>query len=212
MPELITPPEPGLYLAYDTWFLRSSHRLIRRLKKHFAPSVHGTKTWGAAFILMDYLSSHRPRRGTRIMDVGCGWGPASVYCAHRFRAEVTAVDRDPEVFPFLETLAALNGVELGERLTFQQAEFGKIDSHLLAAQQLLIGSDICFWDELVAPLARMVARGLRQGIEEVLISDPGRQPFFDLADRLGRRFHTELIPWYAVEPRRIEGTVLRVWA
>ncbi len=199
-----------MYLAYDTWFLRSSHRLIRRLKSHFAPSIHGTRTWDAAFILMDYLARHRPRRGTRIMDVGCGWGPASVYCAHRLRAEVTAVDRDPDVLPFLETLAALNGVAMGHGLTFRQAGFDRLDGRSMAGHELLIGSDICFWDELIAPLARMVARALRQDVSEVLISDPGRQPFFDLAERLGRRFDAELLPWYALEPRRIEGSILRV--
>ena len=55
MPRIERLPEPNVYPAYGIYLLQSQHRLIRRLKRLYEPSVHGHKTWGASFLLMDYL-------------------------------------------------------------------------------------------------------------------------------------------------------------
>ena len=99
MPKLEQLPEPNIYQAYGIYLLESKHRLIRRLKKAYQPSVHGHKTWKASFLLMDYLQHHPLAKKSRVMEIGCGWGPGSIYCAKRFKARVTAVDIDREVFP-----------------------------------------------------------------------------------------------------------------
>ncbi|NJN52676.1 MAG: hypothetical protein HC809_13880 [Gammaproteobacteria bacterium] len=80
-------PESHVYRAYGIYLLQSQHRLMRQLRRVHEPSVHGHKTWDSSFILMDYLIEHPLRRGTRVMEVGCGWGPASVFCATRFGAK-----------------------------------------------------------------------------------------------------------------------------
>ena len=141
-------------------------------------------------------------------EAGCGWGPASVFCARRLAARVTAVDRDPEVFPFVDVLARLNDVQIATA----QATFARMGPAHLNTANLLIGSDICFWDSLVAPLATLVRRALDCGVERVVLADPGRAPFFALAERLGRRLDAELLDWYAVEPKRFEGSLLVVHA
>ena len=51
-------------------------------------------------------------KSSSVLEIGSGWGPLSVFCASRFKANVTALDIDPEVFPFLEVLAELNEVEV----------------------------------------------------------------------------------------------------
>ena len=112
MPELERIPEEHIYRAYGIYLLTSQHRLIRRLKRVYEPSIHGNKAWRASFLLMDYLLHNPP--GGRARH-GPGWrlgGAGGVFCARRFKARVTGVDLDSNVFPFLEVIAALNDVKV----------------------------------------------------------------------------------------------------
>jgi predicted nicotinamide N-methyase len=206
MPRLERLPEPHVYQAYGIYLLQTQHRLMRSLRRAFEPSVHGHKTWNSSFLLMDYLIAHPIRRGTRVMEIGCGWGPASVFCAKRFGAKVTGVDMDPDVFPFLEVLAALNDVEV------QAAEgrFETLSTTRLKGQRVLIGSDICFWTKLVKPLYNLVQRAMKAGVQRVIITDPGRPTFYELAELCASRYDTEVSEWYAVEPNRVTGEVLEI--
>jgi predicted nicotinamide N-methyase len=206
MPRVERFPEPHVYQAYGIYLLQSQHRLMRSLKRAFEPSVHGHKTWQSSFVLMDYLLAHPIRRGTRVMEIGCGWGPASIFCAKRFGARVTAVDMDRDVFPYLEVLAALNDVEVATL----QSRFEDLGASRLAGQRVLLGSDICFWNKLVRPLFNLVQRAFRSGVRRVVITDPGRPTFYELADLCANRFETELSEWFAVEPNRVSGEVLEI--
>ena len=94
MPKLERLPEPFIQHAYGIYLLQSQHRLVRSLKRLYEPSVHGHKAWQSSFVLMDYLL-HKPfRRGSRVMEIGCGWGPASIFCAKQLNARATGVDID----------------------------------------------------------------------------------------------------------------------
>ena len=206
MPLLEIAPERGLRPAYGTWTLTSRNRRVKNLLKAYEAEVHGDRTWDASYLLMDYLLARPPRKRSRVLELGCGWGPGSVFCAQRFASRVTAVDRDPNVFPYLELAAELNEV----RVKTLESPFEDLSRALLGRQELIIGSDICFWEELVRPLARVIGRALRNGARRVVITDPGRQPFLDLGDRLGRRFQVDVDPWYASDPGRFEGFVMEV--
>jgi predicted nicotinamide N-methyase len=201
-------PEPHVYQAYGIYFLHTQHRLIRALKRMHAPSVHGHKTWQSSFVLMDYLIHNPPRRGSRVMEIGCGWGPAAVFCAQRFDTKVTGVDMDPDVFPFLEVMAELNDVEIKTL----ESKFEDLSSRTLGQANLIMGSDICFWDNLVKPVFNLIKRALKGGTKRVVITDPGRPTFYELADLCAKRFDTELSEWYAVEPNRVTGEVLEIRA
>jgi RNA polymerase sigma-70 factor (ECF subfamily) len=43
---------------------------------------------------MDYLEHQGLPRETRVMEVGCGWGLAGIYCAREHGARVTGLDAD----------------------------------------------------------------------------------------------------------------------
>ena len=206
MPKLVPLPEDNMYQAYGIYLLESKHRLIRRLKKAYQPSVHGHKTWNASFLLMDYLQHEPLRRRSKVLEVGCGWGPASVYCASRFKAKVTGLDIDEEVFPFLEVLAELNEV----KITPLVRRFEAIKGKDLGKFDVLVGSDICFWDEMVKPLGRLVDRAMASGVERFIITDPGRPTFYELCDRARRRHRVELHEWYATEPNYFSGEVVEI--
>ena len=52
------------------------------------------------------------RKGDRVLEVGCGWGLAAVYCAKKYGALVTGSDIDEEVFPFVDLHARINRVQM----------------------------------------------------------------------------------------------------
>jgi predicted nicotinamide N-methyase len=206
MPKLDPLPEEHMYQAYGIYLLETKHRLIRRLKKAYQPSVHGHKTWNASFLLMDYLQHHPLKKKAKVLEVGCGWGPGSVYCARRFKARVTGLDIDKEVFPFLDVLAELNDV----KVTPMTRRFESLKGSDLAKFDCIIGSDICFWDSLVKPLSQLINRALKSGVERIVITDPGRPTFYELCDMARKKHKVELIEWYATEPRHFTGEVVEI--
>ena len=207
MPALEEMPEEHVYQAHGIYLLTSQHRVIRRLKRVFEPAIHGNKAWKASFLLMDYLLHHPPRMRVRALELGCGWGPGAVFCARRFKARMTALDLDRNVFPYLEVLAALNNVEVAQ----EQANFNNLSADRLGREQLLIGSDICFWDSMVKPLFRLIERAMAGGVKRIVLSDPGRPTFYELTDLCAKReWRTELSSWYATDPSRTTGEVLEM--
>ena len=206
MPELTRMPEANVYQAYGIYLLRRQHRLIRRLMRVYEPTVHGHILWRARFLLMDYLQSNPPAKRSKVMEIGCGWGSASVFCAQRFGADVTGVDADRDIFPFLDVIAALNSVKIRPHRT----HYEKLTARYLGDHELIIGSDICFWDNLIKPLRNLIARALRGGTKRIVIADPGRPTFYELADLCAKRWDVTLKEWYSVEPSRTSGEVLEV--
>ena len=173
-----------------------SHPDLRRLKKQHRPSRHGHKIWNATWILLDYLRRQEPPRGVRVLDVGCGWGLAGIFCARFFRARVTAIDVDPQVFPFLELHARLNQVEIRTG----QASFDEIPLELLKRHDQLIGADICFDDGMIDPLCRLVERAVRARIDRIVLADPGRPSFRRLVSRCARQLGGVEQAWTTEEP------------
>ena len=89
----------------------ASHACIRAVKRAgHEPSIHGTKLWKSSCLIIDYLKKNTPLRRQRILDAGCGWGITGIWCAQQWGSEVVSIDADPAVFPYLDAVAALNGV------------------------------------------------------------------------------------------------------
>ena len=206
MPKLQRLPEEHIDFAYGIFLLQDSHRLIKALKRRYQPTIHGTRTWGSAFVLMDYLQDQPPAQRRRIMELGCGWGAVSVFCAHQFGAKVTAVDLDPAVFPFVDVMAEINSVSLSNKVS----DFSRLSGPMLGEHQIIVGSDICFWDNLIKPLKLLIARAFNNGTKRIVITDPGRPPFYELCDQLSKIHSVSLQEWYAIEPERYVGEVVEI--
>lgn len=193
--------------AFGVTMMTSKHKEIRRIKREQQePSIHGHKFWGSSYLLMDYLGNkkNRPKKGTKVLELGCGWGVAGIYCAKNFNAQVTGIDADDAVFPFLHAHADLNGVAIETK----QQYFEKISSKQLAEYDLIIAADVCFWDELADTLYNLINRACKAGVEKIIIADPERAPFFELSERCIDKFYAELEPWSVDEPRRASGCLL----
>ncbi len=192
--------------AYGIKVLLSRHPRVRRLKRLHFPSSHGNKFWASSWLLMDFFHSRGLHQGSRVIDVGCGWGLAGIYCAKKHHAVVTAVDADPEVFPFLRLHAEVNGVQV---TTIKRA-FGGLTRPDLSDFDVLIGADICFWETLTYSLKRLINRALTSGVKLALIADPGRSPFDELSAYFVKRRGGEILDWTVQRPRHIRGRILKI--
>ena len=183
----------------------ASHPAIRRLKRQGVyPSIHGNKLWKSSCLLIDYLNRHRPQHCGSVIDVGCGWGASGIWCARTLGSRVTSVDADPDVFPFLAEAAALNGVE-AEPLV---SRFENLTTRQLSHYDMLIAADICFWDELVNPVYNMVNRAVKAGVKHILIADPERSTFLQMAERCVDKHCADLIEWKTRTPIKASGALM----
>lgn len=201
--------EPHTLHTRGVTLLRAGHREIRRLKRaNHVPSIHGNKVWDSSFLIMDELTRQRQALGlneqTHLMDIGCGWGPLAVFAAKRFACQVTAVDADADVFPYLHLHAAVNKVTV-EALP---CRFERLTKQRLSGVDVITGADICFWDELTPVLFNLIRRALGQGTRRIIIADPGRSPFYALAERCQQRFNARLVERRTATPRAISAELL----
>lgn len=191
---------------YGVHAYRPRHQEIRKLKRIHAASFHGIRLWPSSWLLMDFLSHQWLHKGVRIMELGCGWGLAGIFCAKNHGAEVTGVDIDSEVFPYLQLHTKINHVEV----TPLQLEFDELTGDHLNGIDVMIGADICFWDSLAHSLKRVIEHALKQGVRYVILADPGRSSF----EKLGRHFvqkgKGELHDRCIQKPFPIQGQILSI--
>jgi predicted nicotinamide N-methyase len=140
------------------------------------------------------------------LDLGCGWGLVGIACAKTFQAQVTGLDADAAVLPYLQLHAQRNGVHLAMR----HGTFADLTSQDLTAFDLIVGADICFWEELVDPLYQLVRQGGAAGVAEILIADPSRPPFDELCARCMAQGDAEVFTWTITTPVADTGRILRV--
>ncbi|MCF8061159.1 MAG: methyltransferase domain-containing protein [Deltaproteobacteria bacterium] len=194
------------FQAHGVRALLSRHPAVRRLKRERFPTQHGNRFWSSSWVLMDYLGRSGLPPACRVIDVGCGWGLAGIFCASRYGARVTAVDADPDVFPFLRLHAGVNRVDIATL----RSDFTRITTRTLREVDYLIGADICFWDSLVRPIHNLILRALRAGVKGVLIADPGRSPFEAVGESVLSRREGEVLTWTTSRPRTMHGRILRL--
>jgi predicted nicotinamide N-methyase len=204
-PKRRTPPQERH--AFGLTILSTSHPEVRRLQ-HAAiqPALHGHKVWPTSLVLIDYLHQRGVSPRARVLELGCGWGLVGIYCAKMFHAQVTGLDADAAVFPYLQLHAQRNGVHLATR----HGTFADLTAHELAAFDLIVGADICFWEELVDPLYQLVRHGVTVGVAEILVADPGRPPFDELCAQCMHQGDAEVLAWAMTTPVRESGRILRV--
>ena len=194
--------------AYGITVLKAAHPEVRRLKKDHDPEIHGNKFWNSSWLIMDYFERQGLPQKARVMEVGCGWGLAGIYCAKTHGARVTGMDADPRVFPYLKLHAAINDV----KIKTMEARFEDMKRKKLARQDVILGADICFWDSLIDPLYKLIRKAIRAGVQQIIVADPGRPPFDEVCNRCTAEFNSVVKQWSVAEPVRSNGYLLIVGA
>lgn len=170
------PSTPGDRQAFGLRIPRATDAGLRALRAAHQPAHQGWRLWSATWLLLSHLES-RPLQGARVIDVGCGWGLAGIYCASR-GATVTSCDLDPEVLPIAQYHADCNNAAI----CTEARGFDAVDDDLLAGADWVIGADICFRGDLIEPLFNLLQRARHAGAA-VALADPGRPPMQTLAAR-----------------------------
>lgn len=187
--------------------LKNSHPDIRRLRKSTGnATIHGNKFWKSTSLLIDYLSVQPPPVACRILEIGCGWGLGGIYCAKHYSAQVTSLDADKSVFAYLQHHAQMNQVQL-ETVT---ARYERVTRAMLSEFDMVIASDICFWDEMATTVFNLIRRAKGAGVGRIVMTDPGRQPFRDMAERCCQHFDALYDNWVVPHPNNFSGLVLDV--
>lgn len=193
-------------LDYGVRVLRSRHREIRRLKRVHNPSFQGFRVWSSSWLMMDFFKRQGLQNGTRVMEVGCGWGLAGIYCAKKHGAVVTGVDIDSAVFPYLNIHTKINDVKIA---TMRKGFDGLIGDDLKDID-VIIGADICFWDSMVDSLKRLICRALGEGVRLVVIADPGRSSFDKLGGYFVEKLTGKMLNRTVRSPYLIKGRILKI--
>ncbi len=192
--------------AFGLRILNANHKDIRRLKREGNQAVlHGHKFWNSSFLIMDYLKKNPLNKNTRVLEIGCGWGLLGIYCAKTFGCKVDGIDADKHVLPFLQLHADINDVSIGaEKKSFQQ-----LTTDSLSQYDLILGADICYWEEMTRILMNLIARSKRAGVKQVIIADPCRAPFTDLAGRCMERYDAVKVKRkFLTKPVKASGDIL----
>lgn len=169
--------------------------------------IHGHKVWDSSFLVMQHLKRHPLPKRTRVLEIGCGWGLLGLFCAHRFGNRVHGIDADSNVLPYLQLHAEVNGV----RMTAERRAFEQLTTAFLADFDVILGADVCFWDDMARQLYNLIRRARRAGVARVIIADPGRPPFDALAERCAARLErVQRVEMTLARPVRARGDLLIV--
>ena len=194
--------------AFGLTILNANHPDVRQLKREgYVAEIHGNKFWNSSYLIMDYLKKHPLPKRSRVLEIGCGWGLLGLYCGKSFGNRVHGIDADGNVLPYLKLHADINGVRMtGEKKTFKQ-----LTADYLSDFDVILGADICFWDELTPELFNLIRRAKKAGVKQVMISDPCRPPFTDLSERCQDKFDdVEVVEKLLKRPVNASGEILIV--
>jgi 2-polyprenyl-3-methyl-5-hydroxy-6-metoxy-1,4-benzoquinol methylase len=149
-------------VAYGVKILNSNHKEVRRLKRDgYVAELHGNKFWNSSFLIMDHLKKNPLKKKVRVLEIGCGWGLLGIYCAKQFNAKVVGIDADENVLPYMALHATVNGIAIeGHKMTFQQLTTAKLKDY-----DVILGADICYWEEMTGVLYNMIGRAKKQGLK-----------------------------------------------
>lgn len=167
---------PAERQAFGLRIPRASDARLRALRTAHQPAHQGWRLWGATWLLLSYLESQE-LEGETVLDAGCGWGLAGIYCARR-GARVVGFDIDPEVLPIAQFHAQYNHTTIST----QTRGFDAVDADMLNGVSWVVGADICFRGDLIEPLFGLAERACAAGVR-MAIADPGRPPLQTLACR-----------------------------
>lgn len=167
------------YSAFGLTIYSPEAESIKALQKQHPTSLHGDRLWDASFLLMSYLEENPLPIGSKILDLGCGWGLLSLYLMQKGHYHIIALDADSHVFPYLQAHAQLNQLTMPNTLV---ADFSTLQEEDLAAYDVILAADVCFWDTMAAMQESLIDKAVAAGVKTILYSDPMRPPFHHLVD------------------------------
>lgn len=191
LPILILSMSTHLKQLFGLSIPSSQHPAIRQLKKLHPTQLHGNKLWASSYLLMHFLQENPLPEGSRILDMGCGWGLLSVFLSKQGHHEITAMDADSHVFPYLQLLQELNQTT---GITPLIKRFEELTPEALSQFDVILATDVCFWDEHLAIHEQLIADAIDVGVKTIIYADPARPAFLALAEQCVEEYFAEFYP------------------
>jgi predicted nicotinamide N-methyase len=116
------------------------------------------------------------------------------------------MDTDSAVFPYVHLHADTNKVDI----TTMETPFEELTAVKMKNFEIMIGADICFWDNMFETLKKLILRALESGIRTVILADPGREPFEKLGQYFAEKGKGKIMNWAVTRPHSIQGRILRI--
>jgi predicted nicotinamide N-methyase len=134
------------------------------------PVPYWARPWPSGFALAGALKDDPPKRGARVLELGCGLALPSVVAA-RAGAHVLATDGSSDAVAYAAHVLALNEVE-GEAALADWSEHGE---QLVerGPWDLVLGADVLYTTANVEVASRLFAR-LVAPTGEIRLADPNR--------------------------------------
>ena len=168
--------------------LTSQHKSIRKLKREFPISIHGNKIWKSSWILIDHFQKNPIPHTYKVLEIGCGWGLTAIYLNKTFSCDMTGLDGDANVEPYLLLHKDINQA----KVSFIAQTFETLSKKQLSEYDMVIAADVCFWDELADVHFQLIRRAIKAGVKKIVYADPIRSPFENLAERCLNRFDAKV--------------------
>ena len=187
--QALAPRRANIRTAHGVDYCGSRHPVLKKLQADIPPEFHGGQLWRSSFMVMEYLLEHPLAFGTRVVEVGCGWGLLGIFCAKTFGCDVLLTDKDARVFPYVRAHLELNGMTLNTA----ERDFRDFRPEHFISCDVMLGSDICFWPEHVGILKKLIAQALQANVQMIILADPGRYTFMQVARHCEEHFHCKLL-------------------
>lgn len=195
------------FFVHGLTTLKPKHPDVMRLRDcGYRPTEFGSNIWRSSYLLIDYLSGLPLSSKQHIVELGCGWGLPATYVQKRFGAQVTAVDIDENVFAYQKLISRINNADIATKCS----SFGELCERDLSDVDILIGSDICYTFKNIKDLEKLFHKFFSESDREIILTDSGRSPFFQLAEALSAHYPLHLTDTSIRLPTRASGHVLHV--
>ena len=193
---------------YGLSVFTTHHRQIRHLKRTKKMPLFGDRIWKSSWLLIDFIKQIGLPSRLRILDLGCGWGLSGIFCAKHYKAKVTCIDNDCEVFPYLHLHATVNQVEIVSRVM----SIEDINKEYLKKFDVVLGADICFSYKLIEPLIHLIECSHMADVRSLVFADIGRKSFLKLSQYYLDCSQGQLFNWSTSTPYRCKGHILKFGA
>lgn len=188
-------------------FSPSNPGIQELLRDNEIPEMHGNKVWDSCYALLDFLKQFVEfEDNLSVLDIGCGWGVMSCYLAKKYNALVIGIDADKNVEPFFQYHVEKNKTFA----EFQVDTIGSVSDTDICLADVIVGADICFWDELADDWIKLIDRAVEDGTEHIYLADPGRDPFLKVYEYCKNKYGSELYSHTIEEPYPVEAYILDV--
>ena len=166
----------------------AAHPEIKKIfREGRLPIEFGNKVWATTLVVLNKINKEENSfKNLRVLEIGCGRGLLGIFLAKKYACKVTASDFDEKVIPLVKIQAKVNNVDIETKV----ASFSELTVEYLKDFDLVIGSEICYSEEVAKDLTKLIEKAMTAGVKKLILADPGRPDFKELMQNSIKSYKT----------------------